>query len=145
MRGYCGIGVYHPKHEQNIGTLFRSAYNFGADFVFTVGRRYKVQASDTTKTNRHMPVFHFQTFDDLVNHLPLESRLVCVELTDDAEPLTTFQHPHQCVYLLGAEDYGLPQRLTNKFQTIIVPGTKHCLNVATTGSIVLYDRLQKST
>lgn len=41
-----GIGVYHPKHEINIGTLIRSAYIFGANYVFTVGRRYKRQSSE---------------------------------------------------------------------------------------------------
>lgn len=30
MRGYCGIGVLNMKAEINYGTLFRSAYAFGA-------------------------------------------------------------------------------------------------------------------
>jgi hypothetical protein len=35
VRGYFGIGIYHGKTEENIGTLWRSAYAYGADFVFT--------------------------------------------------------------------------------------------------------------
>lgn len=144
-RGYYGIGIYLPKYEINVGGLFRTAHSFGADFVFTVGRRYKPQASDTTKVMRHVPLYNYQTFDDCVEHLPMGCELVCVELTDDAEHLTTFQHPQRCVYLLGAEDHGLPPRLTNKFKTIQVPFGKMCLNVATTGGIVMYDRKAKST
>lgn len=48
-RGYFGIGIYNPKTETNMGTLWRSAYNFGADFIFTIGMRYKKMGSDTAK------------------------------------------------------------------------------------------------
>lgn len=58
-RGYFGIGVYHPKNVINIGTLWRSANCFGADFLFTIGHRYKHQGSDTLKTYRHIPLYLF--------------------------------------------------------------------------------------
>lgn len=64
MRGYYGIGVYHPKTSANIGTLWREAYLYGADFIFTIGRRYKKQSSDTTKTIRHLPLWEFKTFEE---------------------------------------------------------------------------------
>lgn len=40
-RGYFGIGIYHTKNVLNVGTLWRSAHNFGASFIFTVGMRYR--------------------------------------------------------------------------------------------------------
>ena len=55
-RGYFGIGVFHGKNEQNIGTLWRSANIMGADFIFTIGKRYSRQCTDTMKTPRHMSV-----------------------------------------------------------------------------------------
>ena len=140
-RGYFGIGVYQPKHEVNIGTLFRSAHAFGADFLVTVGRRYRQQASDTTKVLRHIPVYNYLTIDDLYQHLPSGCEVVCVEFIDNAVPLPEFQHPTRCLYLLGAEDHGLPPKLTTRHKTIIIPGTKACLNVATAGTIVMYDRI----
>lgn len=42
-KGYYGIGIYETKEETNVGTLWRSAQNFGADFIFTIGARYKTQ------------------------------------------------------------------------------------------------------
>ena len=36
-RGYFGIGIYGPKMTKNIGTLWRTADIFGADFMFTIG------------------------------------------------------------------------------------------------------------
>lgn len=48
-RGYCGIGIFHPKFEVNQGTLWRTALAFHANFMFTVGHRFRWQSSDTTK------------------------------------------------------------------------------------------------
>jgi basic membrane lipoprotein Med (substrate-binding protein (PBP1-ABC) superfamily) len=48
-QNYFYINVYQPKTTEDIGTLWRSAHNFGADFIFTIGARYHKQLSDTTK------------------------------------------------------------------------------------------------
>ena len=42
-RGYFGIGIHHVKNEENIGMLWHSADILGADFIFTIGRRYNEQ------------------------------------------------------------------------------------------------------
>ena len=144
MRGYCGVGIYRTKNEINVGTLWRSAHSFGADFIFTVGRRYKQQASDTTKAWRHVPLFHFADYDDLLAHLPHDCRIVGVELSPRAAPVTGYTHPLRACYLLGAEDTGLPPPVLQRVHDLIeIPGLLHCLNVATAGSIVLYDRARK--
>ena len=58
--------------------------------------------------------------------------------------LPAFAHPRRCVYVLGAEDHGLsPAQRAACHRLIVVPGAAHCLNVATAGSIVLYDRIQR--
>ena len=38
-RGYFGVGIYQPKHWENVGTLWRSAYQLGASFLVVVGSR----------------------------------------------------------------------------------------------------------
>ena len=143
MRGYFGIGIYHPKHHENIGTLWRSAHAFGADFIFTIGRRYRQQASDTTKAVRHIPLFEYTTLEDFEQHKPYGCQTVCVELTDESAPLTEFNHPSRAAYILGAEDHGLPLDYTRGKKSVVVPGATWCLNVSTAGSIVLYDRITK--
>ena len=40
VRGYFGIGIENAKSRKNVGNLFRSAMNFNADFIFTIGDRY---------------------------------------------------------------------------------------------------------
>lgn len=143
--GYFGIGIYHPKHEVNIGTLFRSAYSFGASFVFTVGRRYKKQSSDVCNVRNIIPFFEYTTTNDLIVNLPHACKLVGVELSDDAQCLSTYEHPYNCCYLLGAEDHGIPSKVLNKCHEIIrVPNAIKCLNVSVAGSIVMYDRSIKT-
>ena len=43
-RGFFGIGIFHAKNEENIGTLWRSASILGADFIFTIGKPYRHQS-----------------------------------------------------------------------------------------------------
>lgn len=139
-RGFYGIGVYHPKKSVNIGTLWRSAYVFGAAFIFTIGQRYERQASDTVATERHVPLFEYTSFEEFYQHLPKGATLISIE--EGGTPLGDLQHPQQAVYLLGAEDCGLPKELLEKSHAhITIPSARpFCLNVAVAGSIVLYDR-----
>lgn len=57
--------------------------------------------------------------------------------------LERFVHPRCCVYLLGAEDGGIPTTILERCSKIVSINTPMYLNVATAGSIVLYDRQAK--
>ncbi len=141
-RGFFGCGVYRPQNSYNIGTLFRSAACFGADFIFTIGKTYKRPPADTNNSAMHVPCYNYSDFEDFERHLPKKTVVVCVENSLNAIDLRKFSHPERAIYLLGSESSGLPEDLTRRFATVIIPGT-HCLNVATAGSIVLYDRIAK--
>lgn len=142
-RGYFGIGIYHTKTKVNIGTLWRSAHNFGAIFIFTIGKRYKQQSSDTTKATRHIPLFHYLDFDDFKKHTPYNCPLIAIEQDESSRDLTNFTHFSNSIYLLGAEDGGIPKEILNKCQSVIHIDTPRCLNVAVAGSIVMFDRQNK--
>jgi tRNA G18 (ribose-2'-O)-methylase SpoU len=142
-RGYYAVGIYQSKTEANVGTLWRSATLYGAAFVFTVGRRYRRQASDTPKTPMHTPLFHFDTLTDLTDHLPFSCPLIGVELADRAKPLATHSNSwERCAYLLGAEDHGLPATVLDQCHSVLQIETllPQSLNVAVAGSIILHDR-----
>jgi len=145
MRGYCGIGVLNMKTEINYGTLFRSAYAFGADFIFLIGKRFKKQSSDTTQSHRHLPLFEYKTFDDFYEHIPYDCQLVSVEIHEKSKQIKIFSHPERAVYLLGKEDGSLPKEVIDKSFGVIQIPTRVCLNVAVAGSIVLFDRFNKLT
>lgn len=145
MRGYFGIGVSHPKAEVNFGTLLRSAHAFGAAFAFTIGRRFRKQASDVWSSWRHLPVYEYADLNDLRDHLPYGCPIVGIELDERAQSLVTFVHPERACYVLGAEDHGLsPKERTRCHALVQIPGASACLNVASAGTVVLYDRTSKA-
>lgn len=144
QKGYFGIGVERIKHEGNLGTLWRSASILGASFIFTIGKRYKKQPTDTEHAWQKIPLFHYDSFDAFYQALPYSCRLVGVELSPDAVPLHAFQHPDRCVYLLGAEDNGLSRQAQQRCHALVQLPGETSLNVAVAGSIVLYDRLAKA-
>jgi len=146
-RGYFAIGIYHGKTEVNIGTLWRTARLYDAAFVFTVGKRYKMQASDTPKTRQHTPLFHFDTVSDLKKHLPWGAPLIGVELDPRAVSLPAFTHPERAVYMLGAEDHGLPTAAIDECHHLVtIPSIlPQSMNVSVAGSLMIYDRFIKQT
>ncbi len=143
-RGYFGIGMWEPKTVDNLGGLIRSANCFGADFVFTIGNRYHHQATDTAKATLHLPLFHFTDMNDFVAHVPERCDIVGIELTDSSKPLETFGHPERAVYILGGEDRTLPPEVLALCNTVRQINTRLCLNVASAGTVVLYDRALKT-
>lgn len=143
LRGYFGIGIFNTKTKVNLGTLWRSAHNFNAEFIFTIGRRYKKQCSDTTKAYRHIPLFNFETFECFSKSRPYNCILVGIEQSKKSIDIKYFQHPERCIYLLGSEDNGLPNWIQDRCQKVIHISSPMSLNVAVAGSIIMFDRLQK--
>lgn len=140
---FFGIGVYQPKTNHNIGTLWRTAFILGAQFIFIVDGKYKDQSSDTQKTWSKIPFFKFKDFDHLYASLPHSSQLVGIEMDSNSQAIQQFDHPARGVYLLGAEDNGLPQKVLDRCHHLIQLPGEHSLNVAVSGAIVMYDRISK--
>ena len=142
MRGYFGIGAERISKTMNVGSLFRTAHAFGADFMFTVNAAYKPREgrrSDTSNAPTHVPFYTFPTVENMV--LPQDCDLVGVELIDDAIDLPSFRHPRRAAYILGPERGELsPEMLGKCVYTIKIP-TKFCINVGLAGAIVMYDRI----
>lgn len=143
FRGYCGIGIFNTKTPVNLGTLWRSAYCLGADFIFTIGDRYKQQCSDTTRSHKHIPYFRYKDSDDFLDHLPYDCFLVGIEIHEKSKPLLNFVHPQRAIYILGPEDGSLSNNIIEKCQHLIQFPSRFCLNVACAGTIVMHDRLEK--
>jgi tRNA(Leu) C34 or U34 (ribose-2'-O)-methylase TrmL len=142
-RGYFGIGIANPKRSVNMGTLWRSSAAMGADFTFQIGGRFEHQSSDTLNSWKHVPHFVYPDVDHWQAAVPHDCVPVAVELVPDALPLFGYSHPERAVYVLGAEDSGVPVDVMECCRdTVVLPG-EFCLNVSVAGSIVMYDRLKK--
>ncbi len=145
MRGYFAIGVEGISKPMNLGNLLRSAHAFGASFFFTIAPHFdarKVRVSDTSDAVRHLPLYTYESVDEL--SLPRGCALVGVELSDEAEDLPSFRHPQAAAYVLGPERGALSPELTARCAHLVRIPTKFCVNVGTAGAIVMYDRMMSA-
>ncbi|MEZ5877335.1 MAG: RNA methyltransferase [Tepidamorphaceae bacterium] len=142
MRGYFGIGVEGISKAMNLGNLMRSAHAFGASFFFTVdARRTLVRPkSDTSRTPEQVPLYNWTHVEAM--QLPIGCSLVGVELTEDAIDLPSFGHPRRAASVLGPERGSLSPEMLAQCRHVIKIPTAFCINVATAGAIVMYDRLR---
>ena len=141
MKGYFGIGVEGISKAMNLGNLFRSALGFDASFIFTINADFnpKRALSDTADTPGQLPLYQFANAEALV--LPRGCELVGVELLDEAAELPSFRHPRRAAYVLGPERGSLSPAMVARCDHVVSIPTKICINLATAGAVVMYDRL----
>ena len=135
--GYFEIGIYRPKHWENVGTLWRSAWQLGAAGIFTIGGgKAKHQITDVLRVDKRIPLRCDDDFDAF-----LAARPQGVEM--GGESLKTFVHPVRAVYLLGSEVDGLPREVLAKCQHVVeIESVNYAsFNVSVSGSLVMYHRL----
>ena len=95
-------------------------------------------------TPNHIPLREYDDFNTFLKTIPRNTKIIGIELDEMAENIYQFKHPQRSIYILGAEDTGIPKKYLEKCDYIIkLPFNKNSFNVAVTGSIVLYDRAMK--
>lgn len=139
-RGYAAIGLHMPKTRANIGSVLRAAGCYGAAMVAATGQRYHRAPTDTQASYRHLPLI--QT-DDLHSVVPYDCVPVAVDLIEGARSLHGYTHPERAFYVFGPEDGTLGKAVTSWCRDVIYIPTIHCMNLAATVNVVLYDRMVK--
>lgn len=142
MRGYFAIGVERISKPGNVGNLLRSAHAFGASFFFAVAPAAEVKRthSDTSRAPDHLPVFIWPGIETMA--LPKGCALVGIELTEEAIDLPSFRHPMRAAYILGPERGSLSPQMLGRCDHVVRIPTAFCVNVATAGAVVMYDRVR---
>lgn len=144
MSGFAAIALVNPKKSANVGGVMRAAHCFRASLVVLAGSRpsnyIKKIPADVTKTWTHLPVLQV---DDPVMVTPFGAELVAVEIVEGAKQLHDFKHPKRGYYLFGPEDGSISKDLLEKCTHKVQIDTRHCMNLAATVNVVLYDRLAK--
>lgn len=141
--GYSGVGILNCRNQINIGLLLRSAAIFGNDFIFTIGDPYSYQKSDVTRSHLNIPTINYESFEQFKKSVHPNCEIVAIEMSKSAEYLHSFRHPERAMYLLGAEDTGIPEHVLKDCHSVIKLPGEISLNVGIAGSIVLYDRAVK--
>jgi len=141
LRGYFGVGVEGVSKPMNLGNLVRIAHAFDASFFFSIAPRLKLSDanSDTSRAQGALPFYSFERPEDF--RMPLDCRLVGVEITDEAVELPRFRHPTRAAYVFGAERYSLSPQMLSLCEFVVKIPTRFSINVGMAGAIVLYDRL----
>ncbi|KKD59551.1 23S rRNA methyltransferase [Grimontia sp. AD028] len=138
------IGLFNPKSPTNVGGVMRAAGCYQADSVVYTGTRYDRAAKFYTDTQDAMETIPLTNVECLVDDLPSDMKVVCVELAVGATPLPHFEHPEKAIYIFGPEDHSLPQAVADKADHVVYVPTIGCMNLAATVNVVLYDRLSKA-
>jgi tRNA(Leu) C34 or U34 (ribose-2'-O)-methylase TrmL len=138
------IGLTNPKTPENIGAVMRAAGCFGAHEVRYTGARYARAARFSTDTRSMSQDIPLTGVENLLDTVPANTRIVCVELVEGAIALSAFEHPTRAIYVFGPEDGSLHQDDINRADAVVYIPTRGCLNLAATVNIVLFDRQAKA-
>ena len=142
IRGFAAVGLVRPKLPENVGSVLRAAFVYGASLVAIQGDRTQVRSvTDTPKAWRHIPVLRAEDLHDLV---PFDAVPVAVDLVPEAESLFSFQHPQRAFYVFGPEDGTLGASVLDWCKHRLMVPTRGCMNLAATVNVVLYDRAAKA-
>jgi tRNA(Leu) C34 or U34 (ribose-2'-O)-methylase TrmL len=92
MDGFFGVGIVgRHKTTQNVGSLWRSAFQLGASFIFTVGHKYKsFEATDTLVVHKRLPLIEHADWASFTQASPRGATWVAVTVAavdgEEAEP-----------------------------------------------------------
>ena len=99
LNGYFGIAIIHPKTSENVGTLWRSAFQLGASVLYTIGQRYKVSSADTLNVPARIPLIECNDWSSFVEESsPKGAVWVAIEM--GGVPLSEYKHPRNGKHLL---------------------------------------------
>ncbi|NIN00504.1 MAG: TrmH family RNA methyltransferase [candidate division Zixibacteria bacterium] len=136
-----------PKFPFNVGSTVRAAACFGVKQVWFTGDRIekelegrkRLPREERMKGYKEVDLIHFNfPFDMFENVAP-----VCMEVRENSEPLTSFNHPENAIYVFGPEDGSIGKPILRLCHRFVVIPTKHCVNLAAAVYITLYDRYSK--
>jgi len=143
------IGLINPKSPQNVGSVLRAAANFRVDSIYYSGQRYPRALElnpDTPNTRRKLGQdIPIAGVDNLLDHIPENSKVVCVELAENAQSLPGYVHPENAFYIFGPEDGTISQHIIDRADDVVYVPTIGCMNLAASVNVLLYDRLLKSS
>jgi tRNA(Leu) C34 or U34 (ribose-2'-O)-methylase TrmL len=120
------VGCYQAHEVRYTGERFNRAVKYH---------------TDTNNTKESVPLIHVA---DVLDNLPSDMKLVCVELVEGATALPVFIHPEKAFYIFGPEDASIEQELVDRADHVVYVPTVGCMNLAACVNVLLYDRLAKS-
>lgn len=140
-RAPAALAMCHPRFDINLGVAVRSAEAVGLREVFLVGRGELFQ-SPARGTDRLLPLRHAPDPAALLRMArEADYQIVAVQQTPDSVPFHRAEYPPRPLFVVGAEDVGVPPPLRAAADLIVeLPmwGAIDSLNVAAATTAVLF-------
>lgn len=142
------ILLMNPKYPRNVGMAIRLASCYGMNQVWFTGKRFSLDTSQGQRLPREERMKGYRDVELIHHDYPFDQfergvTPVAIEVRENAVPLPLFEHPENPLYVFGPEDGSIDQVTLRHCHSLIVIPTRHCLNLATAISTVLWDREQK--
>jgi tRNA(Leu) C34 or U34 (ribose-2'-O)-methylase TrmL len=138
------IVLIDPKYPHNVGAAIRACSCFEVNSLLWTGTRVNPAKYERLPREERLKGYRrveFRNCERPFEMLPKESTPVCVEVFDSSEPLTTFDHPENAVYVFGPEDGYVPQVIRRYCHRFVHIPARFCLNLSAAVNVVLAHRL----
>ncbi|HEY0080276.1 MAG TPA: TrmH family RNA methyltransferase [Pyrinomonadaceae bacterium] len=136
-----------PKYAHNVGMVMRLASCYGLEQVWYTGERVALDISPRKRLPREERMKGYADVQIINYDYPFEqfadATPVAVEVREKSEPLHSFEHPENALYVFGPEDGSIDRGLLSHCHRFVVIPTRHCLNLATAVATILWDRQYK--
>lgn len=143
-----GVILINPKHEHNVGAALRACSCWGVRQLLWTGKRvdFGKEGRQRIPREERMKGYRDVNWDgcpvqrplDLFGDTPITP--VAVEVRENSECLTQFEHPENAVYLFGPEDGSIPTPYLHLCHRFVYIPTHHCLNLSAAVNVVLAHR-----
>jgi len=138
-----GVVLINPKFPHNVGATIRACSCFGVESLVWTGLRVDASKYRRLPREERMKGCKSVLFSNKQRPFDLSNDFtpVCVEVFEQSEPLTTFTHPENAVYVFGPEDGGVPQVIRCLCHRFVHIPAHFCLNLSAAVNVVLGHRL----
>lgn len=139
------VALVTPKYPHNVGAAVRAASCFGVPQVWFSGDRISLTGGKGNRLPREERMKGYGKVeicqgDYFYDAFPRYVTPVAVDLVPGTEPLHTFEHPANALYVFGPEDGSLGSvHLRNCHRFVHIP-MAHCANLASAVYMVLMHR-----
>lgn len=138
------VALVSPKFPHNVGNAFRACAAFGIGQLWVANPRFDLES--LRRLPREERMREYKDAVELIweprffDAFPRGTATVGMEVWPTAQPLVTFQHPDDAVYVFGPEDGSIPAGYRGMCHQFAIIPSDHCLNLAAAVSCTLMHR-----
>lgn len=145
MNNLPAVVMINPKYSHNLAAAIRACSCFGIEELRYTGSRISVEPNERLPREERMKGYKAVNWcrDDYPLDIDGAFTPVCVEVRENSESLTTFDHPLDAVYVFGPEDGSVPQVIRQHCHRFVHIPAHHCLNLAAAMNVVLAHRFMQ--